>query len=76
MFNLSIMVAINLTTGDFLDITLNLNMGKYCPYRKPNEKKKQYISIRAPHHIVIRKLVSDISKLADTEIFHRAPPHH
>ena len=28
----------NLTTNDFLDVTLNLLTGKYVPYRKPNSR--------------------------------------
>lgn len=35
-FCLSITVATNLIMVDFLDVTVDLKMGKYCIYRKPN----------------------------------------
>ena len=35
--NLDITVVTNLKITNFLDITLNLNTGKYYPYRKPND---------------------------------------
>lgn len=37
-FDLSITVTTSLTNVDFLDITLDLKMGKHCPFRKSNEE--------------------------------------
>ena len=34
---LNITIDSNLTTTDFLDVTLDLFLGKYSPYRKPND---------------------------------------
>ena len=34
----SIDIQINVKEADFLDVTLNLQNGTDCPYKKPNDK--------------------------------------
>ena len=34
----SIDIQTNLKTVDFLEVTLDLQNGTYCPYKKPNNK--------------------------------------
>ena len=77
--DLRITIQANLKVVNFLDITLNLNNGKYYPYRKPNNKpvymKKQ--SNHLPNIIknlpdLISSQVSEISH--DKEIFNQAAP--
>ena len=36
-YGLKIATETNLVQADFLDITLNLSLGRYWPYRKPND---------------------------------------
>ena len=45
---LRITIQANLKVVNFLDITLNLNNGKYYPYRKPNDKRV-YIHKQSNH---------------------------
>ena len=77
---LRITIQANLKVVNFLDITLNLNNGKYYPYRKSNDKPV-YIhkqSTNHPPNIIknlpdsISRRVSDISH--DKEIFNQAAP--
>ena len=59
---LSITIEINLKCTDFLDITLDLNTGKYYPYRKPNDVPL-YIDARSNHPPnVIKQLPKMISR--------------
>ena len=39
---MEILIQCNLKVADFLDITLDLNTGKYSPYHKP-DKKQHYL---------------------------------
>ena len=76
---LRITIQANLKVVNFLDITLNLNNGKYYPYRKPNDKPV-YIHKQSNHppNIIknlpdsISRRISDISH--DKEIFNQAAP--
>ena len=59
---LSITIEINLKCTDFLDITLDLNTGKYYPYRKPNDVPL-YIDARSNHPPnIIKQLPKMISR--------------
>ena len=39
---LDIIIECNLKITNYLDITLNLNDGSYCPYRKLNEESNSF----------------------------------
>ena len=45
---LDLIIQCNLKITNYLDITLNLNDGSYCSYRKPNEETN-YIHINLDH---------------------------
>jgi hypothetical protein len=45
---LNITIETNLTTTDFLDVSLDLSTGKYYPFRKPNDKPL-YINASSNH---------------------------
>ena len=76
---LDITVEPNLKITDFLDITLNLNTGKFYPYRKPNDTPL-YVNKKSNHPpciikrlpIMINKRLSDIS--CDKEEFTKSAP--
>ena len=76
---LKITILTNLKTVNFLDITLNLNNGKYYPYRKPNDNP-MYIHTQSNHppsiikniSSAIGRRISDIS--SDEHIFNQAAP--
>ena len=78
---LRITIQTNLKTANFLEVTLNLCNGKYCPYRKPNDKPL-YINRLSNHpplilkHLpaAISRRLSDISH--DAEIFKEAIPFY
>ena len=75
--DLKITSETNLVQTDFLDITFNLNSGKYWPYRKPNNETL-YINTKSNHppniikHLpsMIGKRISQIS--CNQEEFHKA----
>ena len=77
--DLKITISCNLKIVNFLDITFNLNNGKYYPYRKPNDQP-MYIHRQSNHppSIVkglpasIGRRISDIS--CDEETFKKATP--
>ena len=76
---LGISVDTNLRITDFLDITLNLDTGKYYPYRKPNnlplyvhKKSNHPPSIIKQLPLMINKRMSDISY--DKEEFDKSKP--
>ena len=77
--DLRITIQTNLKVVNFLHITLNLNNGKYYPYRKPNDIPV-YIHKQSNHspNIIknlpasISRRISDISY--DREIFNQAVP--
>jgi hypothetical protein len=59
---LSITIETNLHRTEFLDVTLDLNTGKFFPYRKPNDVPL-YIDVRSNHPPnIIKQLPSMISK--------------
>ena len=76
---LNITTDTNLFQTDFLDVTLNLNTGKFSPYRKPNDSPK-YININSNHPPSIKnqipKMINNrISKLSyDQSSFNQASP--
>ena len=54
--------APNLTTVNFLDVTLNLSTGKFSPYRKPNDEIK-YVNAKSNHPPnVIRGIPKAVNK--------------
>lgn len=53
-FGLNITIATHLHQCDFLDVTFNLNTGKYSPYRKPNDHPL-YIHKNSNHPSTITK---------------------
>ena len=77
--NLKVIADTNLIQTDFLDVVLNLNTGKFSPFRKPNDNPL-YINIRSNHPptitkhlpLMIEKRISQISY--DKSEFHRATP--
>ena len=75
--DLKITFDANLTTVNFLDTTLDLRLGTYKPYTKPNETK-QYVHKQSNHPPNILKNIPDsvnkrLSKLSSTEaIFNEA----
>ena len=59
---LKITVETNTSTTNFLDITLDLENDKFCPYRKPNDKPT-YINVSSNHpRTIIKQLPKMISK--------------
>ena len=77
--NLGITIETNLKKTDFLDVTLDLESGKFLPYRKPNDLPV-YVSAYSNHPPSTRKQlpdminrrISDIS--CDAEEFEKAKP--
>ena len=60
--NLDIIIQCNLKITNYLDITLNLNDGSYCPYRKPSEETN-YIHINSDHPpSIIKEIPRSIKK--------------
>ena len=74
---LSIDIPGNLKEVDFLDVTLNLQNGTYCPYKKPNNKLL-YIHSSLNHPTkIIKQLPNSISERlsknhSNQEIFNTA----
>ena len=64
---LRITIEANLKVTNFLDLTLNLNNGKYYPFRKPNDRPL-YIHKRSNHPPAILKHLPDAisRRLTDT----------
>ena len=60
--DLDIIIQCNLEITNYLDITLNLNDGSYCPYRKPSEETN-YIHINSDHpSSIIKEIPRSIEK--------------
>ena len=78
---LKITIEANLTTTVFLDVTLDLNSGKYSPYRKPNDKPI-YVNIESNNPPTILKQIpsmisTHISKLScDKDKFLKSKPFY
>ena len=76
---LKITIETNLTSTDFLDVSFDLNTGKYFPYRKPNDNPL-YINANSNHPpSIIKELPTMINKrLTDHSIdkaeFDKAKP--
>ena len=59
---LSITIEINLVETDFLDVTFNLDTGKYFPFRKPNSNPI-YIHAKSNHpSSIIKDLPNMVNK--------------
>ncbi|PIK62563.1 hypothetical protein BSL78_00459 [Apostichopus japonicus] len=78
-FGLRITVETNLKAVNYLDVNLNLNTGKYKPYRKPNNEPT-YINAQSNHPPSITKQIpTSISKRisslsSDKDTFDQAAP--
>ena len=60
--SLSITIEINLVETDFLDVTFNLDTGKYFPFRKPNNNPT-YIHAKSNHCFsIIKDLPNMVNK--------------
>ena len=47
---------------NYVDITLNLNIGSYCPYKKLSEEPN-YIDVNSDHpHSILKQLPMSIEK--------------
>ena len=76
---LKITIQTNLRTTNFLDLTLDLNSGKYFPYRKPNDMPS-YVHRESNHPpsilknipAAISRRISDAS--SDSDVFESAAP--
>ena len=77
--NLKITTEANLIQTDFLDVTFNLDTGKYWPYRKP-ENQPLYINTKSNHPPLIKQqlpnmIASRISQnSSDIKEFQKAKP--
>ena len=59
---LNITIDTNLNEADFLDVTFNLETGKFFPYRKPNNKPL-YINAKSNHSpTIIKDLPNMVNK--------------
>eukprot|EP00117_Sycon_ciliatum_P029073 scpid82244/ scgid23233/ len=78
-FDLKITIEANLKVVDFLDVTMNLDTGKFQPFRKPNDNPL-YVSKQSNHPpgitnnipAAVNKRLSAIS--SDAEAFNHAAP--
>ena len=76
---LKITTDTNLTTTDFLDVTLDLSTGKYYPYRKPNDRPL-YVNANSNHPpTILKQLPTMINTRLSTlsineEEFNKAKP--
>ena len=78
-FDLKITIEANLKVVDFLDVTMNLDTGKFQPFRKPNDNPL-YVSKQSNHPPgitnnippAVNKRLSAIS--SDAEAFNHAAP--
>ena len=78
-FDLRITIEANLKVEDFLDVTMNLDTGKFQPFRKPNDHPL-YVSKQSNHPpgitnnipAVVNKRLSTIS--SDAEALNHAAP--
>ena len=74
---LSITCETYLSVTDYLDVTFNMETGKYTPFRKDNNTPL-YINVKSNHPTTVKKEIpkmveSRLSKLSsDEEIFNRA----
>ena len=66
-YDMKISMELNLTQTDFLDATLNLNTGKFWPYRKPNDNPL-YINKNSNHPPLIKKQIPSIVNGRHTQL--------
>ena len=78
---LSLEITCNVKTGNYLDITLDLNTGTYKPYHKPNDetlcihaKSNHPANILKQLPISIETRLSNLS--SNPEIFHETSKHY
>ena len=80
-FGLKITIEANKKIVNFLDMTLNLNNGKHCPYKKPNDHAV-YVHSQSNHPpTIIKHIPESISKRistisSDRAIFEKAAPYY
>ncbi len=78
-FGLKITAEANLHVVNFLDVTFDLNNGKFKPYREPNDDPL-YINRHSNHPpSIIKQLPTSINKRisalsADEQTFHESAP--
>lgn len=78
---LKITIEANLKIVNFLDITLNLQNGKYSPYKKPNDHPI-YVHYQSNHPpAIIKHIPASVSKRlsslsSDQGIFKKAAPYY
>ena len=78
---LQITTKVGIVRTDFLDLTLDLKLGKYSPFRKPNDQPL-YINVLSNHPPVIKKqlpimILKRLSGLScNREEFDRALPEY
>ena len=78
-YGISIAINTNLKTVNFLDVSLNLTKGTYCPYRKPNNNPL-YVHAKSNHppsiikHLPqsINRRICDLS--CNEDVFNKAKP--
>ena len=52
----------NLIIVNFLDVKMNLDSGRFCPYRKPNDTPK-YVNVKSNHPPnVLRDIPKSVNK--------------
>lgn len=76
---LNVIISVNLNTVDFLDVTLDLKLGTYKPFSKPNDVPL-YIHAKSNHPpptlrnvlLAVNKRLSEIS--SNEDIFNEAAP--
>ena len=79
-FGSKITAEANLHVVNFLDVTFDLNNGKFKPYRKPNDDLLLYINRHSNHPpSIIKQLPTSINKRisalsADEQTFHESAP--
>ena len=68
LIELNITIDTNLTTTDFLDVTLDLFTGKYYPYRKPNDRPLYYVNSNSNHPSIMLKQLPKMVSLSSSSI--------
>ena len=72
-------IDVNIKVTNFLDVTFNLETGKYQPFRKPGDTPL-YLNVRSNHPpVILKNLPKAIGKrlasiLSDEEAFNHAAP--
>ncbi len=65
---IKITVQVNHQIANFLDITLNLNNGKFTPFRKPNNQP-QYVNSHSNHPpSIIKQILKSINQRLSSDL--------